>query len=79
MVCKSTIEEKNTPFMVDINNCILIVKNVPSQVCKQCGDVTYAHKVVKNLETLLDSMESNLNEITVTNYSATIDSQDVAA
>lgn len=54
--------------MVNVDECIMIVKNVPSRVCEQCGDVTYSHDVAKRLENVLDSMESSLTEIAVTSY-----------
>jgi len=55
--------------MVDIGNCIVIVKNVPSQVCAQCGEVSYSTEVVEALEHIVDSMRSAIAEITVINYS----------
>ena len=38
-MCKGNLENKLTTFMVDLDSCIVIVKNVPSQVCSQCGEV----------------------------------------
>ena len=45
-MCKGKLENKNTTFMVELDNCIIIIiKNVPSQVCKQCGEVSYSKEV----------------------------------
>ena len=44
-MCKGKIENKNTTFMVELENCIIIIKNVPSQVCKQCGEISYSNEV----------------------------------
>ena len=55
---------------IDINNCIIIVKNVPSQVCKQCGDVTYNDEVAKKLEEIVNSVKDAITEITVINYNS---------
>ena len=52
-MCKGDLENKNTTFMVELDNCIIIIKNVPSQVCKQCGEVSYSNEVAKQLEKLL--------------------------
>ncbi len=38
-LCKGQLEEQLTNFMIDVDNCFIIVKNVPSQVCSQCGEV----------------------------------------
>lgn len=67
-VCKGEIENKNTTFMVELDNCIIIIKNVPSQVCKQCGEVTYSNEVAKQLERLVNSVKDIITEIAVINY-----------
>ena len=49
--------------------CIIIIKNVPSQVCKQCGEVSYSNEVAKQLEKLVNAVRNSITEITVINYS----------
>ena len=68
-MCKGNLENKNTTFMVELDNCIIIIKNVPSQVCKQCGEVTYSDEVAKQLEKLVNAVRNSITEITVINYS----------
>ena len=68
-MCKGNLEEKKTTFMVELDNCIIIIKNVPSMVCKQCGEVTYSNEVAKQIEKLVNSVRNILTEITVINYS----------
>jgi len=67
-MCKGDFEDRNTTFMVELNNCIIIIKNVPSQVCRQCGEVSYSNKVAKQIEKLVNSIKNNITEITVINY-----------
>ena len=67
-MCKGNLENKNTTFMTELNNCIIIIKNVPSQVCKQCGEVSYTNKVAKQLEILVNTVRNSITEITVINY-----------
>ena len=67
-MCKGKLEDKNTTFMVEMNQCIIIIKNVPSQVCKQCGEVSYSDEVAKKLEKLVHSVKDAITEITVINY-----------
>ena len=50
LMCKGSLENKLTTFMVELDNCIIIVKNVPSLVCKQCGEVSYSDEVAKQLD-----------------------------
>ena len=68
-MCKGDLEDKNTTFMAELDNCIVIIKNVPSQVCKQCGEVSYNNDVAKQLEKLVNSVKNLVTEITVINYS----------
>lgn len=68
VMCKGTLENKNTTFMIELDNCIIIIKNVPSQVCRQCGEVTYSDEVAKQLEKLVNTVRNTITEITVINY-----------
>ena len=68
-LCKGNLENKKTTFMVELEECIIIIKNVPSQVCKQCGEVSYSNEVAKQLERLVNSVRNAITEITVINYS----------
>ena len=67
-MCKGRLNEKKTTFMVDLSNCIVIIKNVPSQVCGQCGEVSYSDDVSKRLEKIVESVKGTMTEITVINY-----------
>jgi len=71
-VCKGNIENKLTTFMVDLDNCIIIVKNVPSQVCGQCGEISYSHDVAVHLEKIVNVMRTTITEIAIINYSEKI-------
>ena len=68
LMCKGSLENKLTTFMVELDNCIIIVKNVPSIVCKQCGEVSYSDEVAKQLEKLVNAVRNSITEITVINY-----------
>ena len=54
--------------MVDLGNCIVIVKNVPSQLCTQCGEVSYSDEVAARLEQIINQVKNSLTEIAVINY-----------
>jgi len=68
-VCKGTLEDKKTAFMAEMGTSIIIVKNVPSQVCTQCGDVSYNNDVADCLDQIITGMRAVLTEIAVVNYS----------
>ena len=67
-MCKGEFENRKTTFMVELDECIIIIKNVPSQVCKQCGEISYSDDVAKQLEKLVNSVRHAITEITVLNY-----------
>ena len=66
--CKGTLEDKPTVFLADIENCIIIVKNVPSQVCTQCGETSYTDDVVSQLEIIIGETKKTMTEIAVVQY-----------
>lgn len=68
IVCKGNLVNKNTNFIADLDGCIIIVKGVPSQVCSQCGEVSYSHEVAGHLEKIVDHMKSISTEIAVVHY-----------
>ena len=67
-MCKGSLTDKPTTFMVDIDRCIIIVKNVPSQVCTQCGETSYSNDVAKQLEKMVNSLRRSITEIAIVNY-----------
>lgn len=68
LMCKGNLENKNTIFLVELDNCIIIIKNMPSQVCRQCGEVSYSNEVAKQIEKLVNSVRNSIIEITGINY-----------
>lgn len=64
-MCKGEIISSTTTFMVDLGNCIIIVKNVP---CSQCGEISYSNEVAKRLEKIVDTLKNTVTEISVIDY-----------
>lgn len=58
--------------MLDLGACIVIIKNVPSQVCTQCSEVSYSNEVARNLEKIVNSTRRNSAEIAIFNYETQI-------
>lgn len=72
LMCKGELENKLTNFMIDLGTCIVIIKNVPSQVCTQCGEVSYSDEVAHNLEKIVNLTRQNSVEIAIFNYETQI-------
>lgn len=59
---------KNTNYFLDLDGSIIIIKNVPSLVCDQCGEVFYENEVMKRIEKIIDLFKNALTEIAIVNY-----------
>ena len=71
-MCKGSLEDKLTTFMIDVENCIVVVKNVPSQVCSQCGETSYSDSVASHLEEIVTTARKALMEISIVNYTSSV-------
>lgn len=67
-MCKGTMQNEATTFMAEVYKTIIVVKNVPSQVCAQCGEVTYSNDVAKTLEKITELSRKSITEIAVMDY-----------
>ena len=66
MYCKSNdLTESITIHAVDCNGCLIIIKNVP---CEECGAKYYSDETARQLEKLVNTAKSLMQEISVINY-----------
>lgn len=71
--CKGETIETTTKFIVDLGNCVVIVKNVPARVCQQCGEATYSNDVAKHLEKIVDAVKSSImSEVAIIEYTQSV-------
>ncbi|ESL02123.1 YgiT-type zinc finger domain protein [Catonella morbi ATCC 51271] len=69
MYCKNiTTVKSKTTHVVNYNNCIIVVKNVPCLECEQCGEKYYTDEVAERLEMIVDTAKKMMQEITVIDY-----------
>ena len=66
--CKGEMKDEASTFMTEMGKSILIVKDVPSLVCKQCGEVAYGTEAMKRLEEIVISMKQVMTEIAVVSF-----------
>ncbi|MFI3254994.1 MAG: type II toxin-antitoxin system MqsA family antitoxin [Eubacteriales bacterium] len=67
-MCKGLIEDKMSTHMVEVGECIIIIKNVPSHVCGQCGEVSYSFEIAKKLEKIVNDMKEIVSDVAVLDY-----------
>lgn len=70
--CKENLVDTITTHVVNYNNCIVIVKNVPCHKCTQCGEESFSGTVVAQLECIIDQLRGTLTEIAVVNYESRV-------
>jgi YgiT-type zinc finger domain-containing protein len=66
-VCEGTLQEGFSTFAADMGGCIVVIKNVPSRVCGQCGE---PNGIIRRLEQIVQNIiASTTIEIAVLGYS----------
>ena len=69
-MCKGTLQDGFSTFTADMDGCIVVIKNVPSRICTQCGEVSYSNEVARRLEQIVHSITNSASaEIAVVVYS----------
>jgi YgiT-type zinc finger domain-containing protein len=69
-MCKGTVRDGFSTFTTDMGGCIVVIKNVPSFVCDQCGEISYNGEVAERLEQIVKNITGTESaEIAVVNYS----------
>ena len=66
--CKGTAQEGLSTFTADLGDCIVIIRNVPSHICEQCGETYYMTEVMQQVYRIVQSVRETMSEITVVNY-----------
>ncbi len=64
--------------MVNVQNCTIIIKNVPCLECEQCGEKYYTDEVAERLENIIRIPEPLIQELAILDYSQTLKSQELS-
>jgi YgiT-type zinc finger domain-containing protein len=67
--CKGDVQDGLSTFTADRGGCIIVVKNVPAQICDQCGETSYSNMVTQKLEQIVQRINNSSAEVTVVSYS----------
>lgn len=69
ILCKSKLIKGNVNHIVDFNGHIVIIKGVPANICKQCGEYFIENDVALRLEKIVEEAKKNNAEVFIVNYS----------
>ncbi|MEY8001705.1 type II toxin-antitoxin system MqsA family antitoxin [Clostridium sp. Mt-5] len=68
-LCKGDLVQGRVNHIVDLDGHIIIIKDVPANVCKQCGEYFLENDIALKVEKIVDEVRKNKAEILVMNYS----------
>ncbi len=66
--CKGDLKKSLTTHVVNYNNCIIVVKNVPCEECEQCGETYFSDETMETLEHIVNAAKALASEIAVVDY-----------
>ena len=66
--CKGTLEDKMSTFSLALEERVVIIKDVPSHVCRQCGETSYEDAVFRQLEVIVEQLRGIITEVAITSY-----------
>lgn len=69
MSCKyGEMQESTTTYFSKLNNCFIIIENVPCLKCLQCGEEFFVFSVSEKIDDILDSIEKIASKIFILDY-----------
>jgi YgiT-type zinc finger domain-containing protein len=64
-MCGAERQSGRTTYTVDFGTGVVVVRNVPAQICKQCGEEWIGPEVARKLEEIVDRARSDRAELEV--------------
>lgn len=66
------MKQAKTSYIVDLENCVIVVRNVPCLKCDQCGEVAYTDEVAKRLDEIVSSIKQLMTEVAIVEYTDSV-------
>ena len=69
LLCKADSMEKSTnTYFAQLDNCYVIIENVPCYKCSQCGEVVYSASVMEKIDDILEKIQSITSKIFILDF-----------
>jgi YgiT-type zinc finger domain-containing protein len=68
VLCKADLTIGKVNHIVDFGKSIIIIKSVPANVCKQCGEYYLDTKTALKVEFIVEEVKKNKAEVLIINY-----------
>ena len=72
LFCKAELTSEYANYIEDSSERIIIIRNVPTLVCSQCGEKYYDNDVAQKLEDIVKRFEEFIGEIAILKYDAIV-------
>ena len=63
------MEESTNTYFAQLENCYVIIENVPCLKCLQCGEVVYSMSVMETIDEILKKVGNIASKIFIMDYS----------
>lgn len=71
LICKSgSMAKSKSTYFAQLENCYVIIENVPCYKCTQCGEVVYSASVKEKIDEILDKVQTIASKIFIMDYSS---------
>jgi YgiT-type zinc finger domain-containing protein len=68
-ICKAEMDETTVTYTEDIDQGVIVIRNVPAHVCTECGNTWYNGTIAAQLEKMIDQFASSVGtEVSVINF-----------
>jgi len=67
--CKSELEHKNLVLTLELDNCIIVIRDVPTDICEKCGQKSYDDAVAARIEEITEQSRDTFTEIVIVYFS----------
>jgi YgiT-type zinc finger domain-containing protein len=64
--CGGGLVPDKTDYIEKVDNHIILIRDVPCEKCKQCGETFFDNKTVLEIEEMLNKIQHISSEITLT-------------
>lgn len=68
ILCKADLTKGNVNHIVDLGEGIIIIKNVPANICEQCGEYYVDTQIALKLEAIVEEVKKSRAEVLIINY-----------
>lgn len=68
ILCKANLTKGNVNHIVDLGEGIIIIKNVPANICEQCGEYYVDTQIALKLEAIVEEVKKSKAEVLIINY-----------